>query len=111
MIDSRLEREVTLLHERICPGFADPKRVLIIYLLAERQMCVNEMVGELGLPQSSVSRHLRVLREHGMVQTERRGTSVYYTLTDARLVQALDLLRAVLASQIAAAVDLARSLD
>jgi DNA-binding transcriptional ArsR family regulator len=110
MIDPKLEQEVQLLHNRVCYALADPKRILILYALVEGSCCVNELVEALDVPQSTVSRHLRVLRERGLVNAERKGTAVYYTLADRRITEALDLLRAILATQLAADVDLAQSL-
>jgi ArsR family transcriptional regulator len=110
MVDRKLEREIELLHNRICHALADPKRILILYVLSEGSQCVSELVEALDLPQSTVSRHLRVLRERRLVHTERQGTAIYYTLADPRIIEALDLLRAILATQLAASVDLAQSL-
>jgi DNA-binding transcriptional ArsR family regulator len=109
-IDSKLEQEVNLLHERVCSGFADPKRVLILYALAEGPLCVNDLAQLLDIPQPTASRHLRILRDRGLVNNERQGTSVYYALADRRLVEALDLLRGVLSSQLAAEAERAESL-
>lgn len=111
MIDERMEQEIDLLHQRICAGFADPKRVLMLYAIADHPLCVTELAEALGIPQPTTSRHLRVLRERGLVKTERKGTSVYYSLADDRLIEALDLLRGVLASQLAAEADRAQSLS
>ena len=111
MIDEKLEQEVALLHQRVCSGLADPKRVLLLYALSEGPMCVNELVDALNVSQPTVSRHLRVLRDRGLVEAERRGTAVYYEVTDRRLIEALDLLRAVLAAQLAAGADMAQSLS
>jgi DNA-binding transcriptional ArsR family regulator len=109
-IDPKLEQEIELLHGRICYALADPKRVLILYVLSKGSQCVGEVVEALQVPQSTVSRHLRVLRERGLVQTERQGTAVYYTLADRRVIEALDLLRGILATQLTASADLAESL-
>jgi ArsR family transcriptional regulator len=57
------------------------------------------------MPQSSASRHLRVLRERNLVATERQGTAVLYTLQDKRIIQALDLMRAILSSQMQEAAE------
>ena len=110
MVDRQLEQEIDLLHSRICQALADPKRVLILYLLADSPKHVNELVTELAVPQPTVSRHLAVLRERGLVQGEREGTSVCYTLSDRRIIDALDLMRAVLATQLSAGADLVQSL-
>jgi DNA-binding transcriptional ArsR family regulator len=95
-----IEKEVSLLHERICSALGDPTRILILYLLSDRGMIVNEISEALGMPQSSASRHLRVLRERSLVATERQGTAVLYTLQDWRIIQALDLMRAILSAQL-----------
>jgi DNA-binding transcriptional ArsR family regulator len=100
------EKEVNLLHERICSALGDPTRILILYLLAERGMYVNEIPEALKLPQSSASRHLRVLRERNLVATERQGTAVLYTLEDKRIIQALDLMRAILSQQLHEAAEI-----
>jgi ArsR family transcriptional regulator len=110
-MDQKLGQEIDLLHKRICYALGDPKRILLLYVLAQGSQCVNELVDVLDVPQPTVSRHLRILRERGLVSTERRGTSVYYTLTDQRVIEALDLLRAILASQLTAEANLAQSLQ
>ena len=110
MVDPKLEQEIELLHQRVCPALGDPKRLLILYALAEGPLCVNELSDALDLSQPTVSRHLRVLRERGLVNTERSGTAIYYSLVDRRLIQAVDLLRGVLQSQIAADARVAEAL-
>ena len=101
MVDRQLEHEIELLHGRICQALADPKRVLMLYILAEGPLRVSELVDRLDVPQPTASRHLAVLRERGLVQAERKGTAAYYTLTDHRIIKALDLMREVLATQLA----------
>jgi ArsR family transcriptional regulator len=109
MVDQQLEQEIDLLHSRICQALADPKRVLILYLLSEGRRSVNAIATELAVPQPTVSRHLRVLRERALVHTERQGTTVYYELVDRRIIEALDLMRAILATQLKASADLIQS--
>ncbi len=91
-----LELEINRLHAEICAGLADPKRILILYGLSSGPRNVSELAAILRLDQSSTSRHLKVLRERGMVTAARAGPAVEYRLGDDRLIQALDLLRAVL---------------
>ena len=88
--------EVQLLHAQICQALADPIRILLLYQLGQGPKCVNELGIILNLSQPTVSRHLKVLREHGMAKTERMGTTVMYSLADHRVIEALDLMRAVL---------------
>jgi ArsR family transcriptional regulator len=91
-----LTQEVSQLEANLCSAFSDPTRILILYALNEQPHNVTELVNELGANQSTISRHLKVLRDHGLVQTTRQGVSITYTLADDRLIKALDILRAVL---------------
>ena len=109
MVEPQLEQEVELLHSRVCQALADPKRIMLLYLLTTGPKCVTELVDSLGVPQPTVSRHLAVLRERELVQTERQGTSIYYTLADHRIIDALDLMRQVLAAQVTSNVDALQS--
>ena len=95
-MNTMLEMEVTQLHAEICAGLADPNRILILYELSQAPRNVTELSANLKMPQPLVSRHLKVLRERGMVIPKRHGTVIQYTLADKRLIQALDLLRAVM---------------
>jgi ArsR family transcriptional regulator len=101
MISPSLAQEVSQMEADLCFAFADPNRILILYALDEKPLNVGEIVNELQVSQSSTSRHLKVLRDRGLVTSTRQGTNVEYRLTDKRLIQALDLLRAVLRDRIA----------
>lgn len=64
----------------VLAAVADPVRRRIVQLLADEQLCTCHLVDELALKQPLVSHHLRVLREAGVVTTQRRGTYIYYRL-------------------------------
>ena len=63
-------------------GFADPTRIRILNLLAAGELCVCDLVGILGLPQSTVSRHLGYLRRSRLVEVERGARFDHYRLAD-----------------------------
>ncbi len=102
--------EIRELHARICQALADSTRIMILYVLAEGPRSVSELVDTLNLSQPLISRHLKVLRERGMVYTTRDGSNVIYSLADERVIQALDLMRAVLADQLARQAQLVKGL-
>jgi DNA-binding transcriptional ArsR family regulator len=106
-----LEQEVNLLHAQVCQGLADPKRILFLYALDEEPRRVTDLAEAFDMPQPTVSHHLKILRERGMVSTERQGTAVLYSLADRRIIQALDLLRAVLADLLASQADLLQQMS
>ncbi len=99
-MQTTFRREIHELHAEICQALSDPTRIFILYELHEAPRNVRELGEALDLPQSTISRHLKVLRDRRLVLAERNGTNIYYSLADVRVVQALDLLRAVLAQAI-----------
>ena len=96
MLTQTLTQEVSQLEANLCSAFSDPTRILILYALNEQALNVTELALELGITQSTTSRHLKILRDHGLVSTSRQGASVTYELIDHRLIEALDILRAIL---------------
>lgn len=94
------QKEATFLHAEMCSALADPSRIMILYALSEHRLNVSDLAEAIGVPQSTASRHLKILRERGLVRPVRRGSSVVYNLTDHRLISALDILRAVLHDRI-----------
>jgi DNA-binding transcriptional ArsR family regulator len=100
MVSSTLAQEVSHLHADLCSALADPTRLLLLYALTDQPRNVTDLTQELQLPQPTVSRHLKILREHGLVHAVRQGTNVKYELTDHRVIEALDLLRSVLRDRI-----------
>jgi DNA-binding transcriptional ArsR family regulator len=110
-MDSKLREEVAQLHAQICSGLADPNRILILYALAENPRHVSELADLFSLPQPTVSRHLKTLRERGLVCAQREGQLVVYILKDGRVIEALDLLRAVLGDQLQNQSTLARTVQ
>jgi ArsR family transcriptional regulator len=105
------ETEIQLFHAQICQALADPTRIMLLYRLAEGPQNVGELAAALNVSQPTVSRHLKVLRERGMVTTTRFGATVQYRLVDDRPIQALDLLRSVLRDNLARSAELAGALN
>ena len=100
MVNQLLKEEVIQLEADFCAALSDPTRIFILYALNERSLNVTELTNELSLPQPTVSRHLKVLRERGLVLTQRRGTVITYRLADDRVVQAMDLLRSAMRARL-----------
>jgi DNA-binding transcriptional ArsR family regulator len=69
-------------------AIAEPQRRAILEVLAGDERSVNEVVDALGLAQPSVSKHLRVLREVGLVQARRDGRQIWYR-TNAHAIRPL----------------------
>jgi ArsR family transcriptional regulator len=96
-----LAEEVSGLHAELCSALADPTRIMLIYALSDKPCNVGELAIQVGVSQPTASRHLKILRDRGLVRPTRQGPNVEYSLIDHRLVEALDLLRAILRDRIA----------
>jgi biotin operon repressor len=68
---------------RLFSALADETRIKIVKLLTEGALSVDSLTQALDAPQSTVSHHLRVLKEAGLVQAEKRGRSIFYSLDQA----------------------------
>ena len=66
-------------------ALAAPVRIAIVLQLRESSRCVHELVDAVGVPQPLVSQHLRILKQAGVVDSERSGREVLYRLVDAHL--------------------------
>jgi DNA-binding transcriptional ArsR family regulator len=69
----------------------DPTRLRIVEALVERERTVSELVELLGAPQSRISNHLACLRWCRFVESERRGRTIVYRISDERVVSLLEL--------------------
>lgn len=109
MADLNLDR-VTLyeFHAQFCKTLADANRLLIIAELAKGEKSVSDLANNLELGQSNVSKHLALMRERGLVDTRRDGASIYYSLSDPRIIKAIELLVQVQTDQVARRHNLAK---
>ena len=69
---------------KVMKALSDPNRVKIIKLLQQKMMCVCELQGALKIAQPTVSKHLKILEEAGLVDYVKDGLWVNYFLADGR---------------------------
>jgi DNA-binding transcriptional ArsR family regulator len=99
-ISTTLKQEASEMEAELCSAFSDPTRILILYALDEQPRTVNDLTIELNILQPTTSRHLKILRERGLVIAERQGNTMLYRLADSRLIDAMNILRTVLRDRI-----------
>ncbi len=71
-------------------ALADENRLRILHTVGEQQLTVSQIVQETELSQPLVSHHLKLLRDGGVLKTERKGPFVYYSLAEPALLETLE---------------------
>jgi ArsR family transcriptional regulator len=82
----------------IMKAMAHPTRLFIVDELSKNERCVHELTEMIGADMSTVSKHLAVLRNAGIVADEKRGLEVYYTLKMGCVLNFFNCAEAVLKS-------------
>ena len=77
-----------------------PARVRLLQLLRDGEQSVGALQAGLELDSSGTSQHLAALRKQGLVTSRREGTSVYYRVKDPRILELLELAKAILAADL-----------
>jgi ArsR family transcriptional regulator len=88
-----------------------PLRILMLELLRQGPMSVGKLQEAIGAPESSVSQQLAVLRSRNIVVTERRGTTVIYSVRDPQILELLDVARRVFNGSLSDTVDMLRLVE
>lgn len=84
---------------RLCKSMGHPIRLEILRSLRDGPKCVNELSELLGQPQSTISRHLSILRSTGIVLADHQRQNLYYRVANPKLLSVCDLMREVLEEQ------------
>ncbi len=95
----------------MCKALNDPKRLVVLYALADGPHTVTELCEMIEAPQSNTSQHLAVLRDRGLIEAERQGNSVLYSLRHPKVLKAIDLMREVMADELDRQQSLSRPAD
>jgi DNA-binding transcriptional ArsR family regulator len=77
----------------VARALSDPKRLCVLETLAGGERSVSDLSREVQCQVPNMSQHLGVLRSAGLVSARREGTTVYYRLTDPRVIEAYRLLQ------------------
>ena len=76
-------------------ALADPKRLCVLESLAEGELSVRDLATRVSCQVPNMSQHLAVLRAAGLVTSRRNGSTLYYRLTDPRVLEAYRLIQTI----------------
>ena len=94
-------KEINAFQAEFCAAVGDPNRVMIIYKLANGPHNVKNLAKAIGLSPSATSRHLSILKSKDLVDANRDGHKVMYSLATPQLIDALEILLDILNHQLA----------
>ena len=77
---------------KVMKALSDPNRVRVVKILEEGELCVCEIRELLGLAQSTVSKHLKILEDAGLVVSRKDGSWINYHLSDEHHQYAAEML-------------------
>ena len=80
-------------------------------MLRDEEKSVGELADLTGVRQSSISQHLAVLRQRGVVSTRKDGANIFYNVANPKMVKACDMIREVLFDQMAEMEKLAKGAE
>jgi ArsR family transcriptional regulator len=89
------DRRRTTARAKIIKSLAHPSRLLMVEELSERERCVCELAELVGSDISTVSKHLSILKNAGIVDDEKRGAMVFYRLRTRCVLRFLDCVEAM----------------
>ena len=100
MHSTRAEEELYRLQAEFCKAMAHPTRIHMLRALKQGEKSVNELARTVGVTQANASQHLAILRQFGLLKTRRDGSTIYYGISDPRIVEACELVRSCIGERL-----------
>jgi ArsR family transcriptional regulator len=97
--DMRPHTTIFDLQAELCSAMGNSVRLQIVHLLNEGPKRVNAIAEELGVTQATVSRHLAILRNVGILSAQRQGTDILYQIVNPKITEICEAMRSVLAER------------
>lgn len=96
-MSQRMDEQFFQRHADFCSVFSNANRLKLLDILEGGDAyTVSELEAESGISQSTISQHLKLMRNQNIVQRERQGVNNYYSITDERIVEGMQQIQAVL---------------
>ncbi len=103
--------ELFELQAELCQMMANPKRIAIVEILSQGECSVGELAEALSASISTVSQHLRTMKDKGIVVNRKEAQTVFYRLKNPKLIEGCHIMRDVLLEEMEERGRIARSYD
>lgn len=88
--------ELLKIQSEMCKTFANPFRLSIIKMLCDEEMNAGKIIKRTGISKANLSQHMAILKEKGIVESIKKGRSVYYKIADDKIGKACNLISEVI---------------
>ncbi|MCH8067976.1 MAG: winged helix-turn-helix transcriptional regulator [Candidatus Marinimicrobia bacterium] len=95
-----MDQRLYEMHANVCAALGNAKRIQIIDLLQAGEKTAGTLVNEMGISKANLSQHLQVMKSKGLLLSRREGVSIFYRISNPKIVAACQLMRAVLLEQL-----------
>lgn len=95
-----MEDQIISMKSDFFKAIAHPTRVAILERLADQEVCVCDIIEDLGLEQSNVSQHLAILRKQNIITSNKVGLQVHYRIKYPEVLDILKTLESILGKQL-----------
>ena len=106
-----MNSKLSNLQVELIKALASPVRLRVLQLLLDGEKTASDLVRICGLSKANLSQHISLLKKEGLVSCHKRGTFCHYSLSDKRIVKALNLLETVLQERLQQSGKLADSCE
>ncbi len=96
-----MEKKVYMMHAEMCKVFTSPVRLEILDMLRNGKKTVTELVQLIGVNQSNVSQHLQIMKDRGILRTEKKGNYVFYSIANPKISEAFGIMKEIMIDQLA----------
>ena len=94
-----------------CLALANSKRLQILDLLKNGEMSVAALTKQMGINKANISQHLAILRQKNILETRREGTTIYYRISNPKIIEACSIMRGVLKEMLKEKVKLSEKIN
>ena len=96
-----MEKKIYMMHAEMCKVFTSPVRLEILDMLRNGKKTVTELVQLTGLNQSNVSQHLQIMKDKGILRTEKKGNYAFYSIANSKISEAFGMMKEIMMDQLA----------
>jgi len=93
-------KEIYKLHADFCKFMGHSKRIELIFLLSDNELCVEDIAKKMGIKIPNLSQHLSIMKERNIVQIRRDGVKLFYSLSNPKILTACNIMRDLMIEQL-----------